>query len=398
MDKDKAIKEIKQLKELLDSGILTQDEYDVKSADLKKIILDSENKKNGDKKTQKEYWEKKADEKTKATSPIKSSNAVAEKKETIKSENSLKNISDDKTPLIKLDKSYDSERFKRVAIIQTIICFVLCYLSTIYFQPSWGVIEAFGTFLFTMFPAIIYLIVKRNKKKDISTFFALQFTILALSSIGDYFALETSNNLALENSNPVQTNSNQNISVKLYEYNGQIYTKEWVENAAIKNEMTFENFIRSKGIKEYSSNKKKEEFINEGVVQTKKSSLPITRNLKTSLPKSIKGLYTKGSKSINSSVILSINNDKIWFSSTEGDEIINRGGIQAGRAIFFDNSGEVIDSYEILNNNVKDKIFFYKNGKEINYNIIKPLLKDVPLLSFDFDYESYDYIDFFLNE
>ena len=41
MDKDKAIKEIKQLKELLDSGILTQDEYDVKSADLKKIILAS---------------------------------------------------------------------------------------------------------------------------------------------------------------------------------------------------------------------------------------------------------------------------------------------------------------------------------------------------------------------
>ena len=36
MDKDKAIKEIKQLKELLDSGILTQDEYGVKSADLKK--------------------------------------------------------------------------------------------------------------------------------------------------------------------------------------------------------------------------------------------------------------------------------------------------------------------------------------------------------------------------
>tara|TARA_B100001250_G_scaffold99043_1_gene83172 strand:- start:708 stop:818 length:111 start_codon:yes stop_codon:yes gene_type:complete len=36
MDKDKAIKEIKQLKELLDSGILTQDEYDTKSADLKK--------------------------------------------------------------------------------------------------------------------------------------------------------------------------------------------------------------------------------------------------------------------------------------------------------------------------------------------------------------------------
>lgn len=46
MKKDEAIKEIKQLKELLDSGILTQDEYNDKSADLKKIILDSEKKKN----------------------------------------------------------------------------------------------------------------------------------------------------------------------------------------------------------------------------------------------------------------------------------------------------------------------------------------------------------------
>ena len=37
--KDKAIKEIKQLKELLDSGILTQEEYNKKAAALKKIIL-----------------------------------------------------------------------------------------------------------------------------------------------------------------------------------------------------------------------------------------------------------------------------------------------------------------------------------------------------------------------
>ena len=44
MDKDEAIKEIKQLKELLDSGILTQDEHDVKSAELKRVILDSEKK------------------------------------------------------------------------------------------------------------------------------------------------------------------------------------------------------------------------------------------------------------------------------------------------------------------------------------------------------------------
>jgi hypothetical protein len=62
MDKDKAIKEIKQLKELLDSGILTQEEYDKKSADLKKIILDSENKKNESSEIEKEYWEQKVKE------------------------------------------------------------------------------------------------------------------------------------------------------------------------------------------------------------------------------------------------------------------------------------------------------------------------------------------------
>ena len=39
MDKDKAIKEIKQLKELLDNGILTQEEYDKKSSDLKNYLF-----------------------------------------------------------------------------------------------------------------------------------------------------------------------------------------------------------------------------------------------------------------------------------------------------------------------------------------------------------------------
>ena len=37
--KDQAIKEIKQLKELLDSGILSKSEYDKKATSLKKIIL-----------------------------------------------------------------------------------------------------------------------------------------------------------------------------------------------------------------------------------------------------------------------------------------------------------------------------------------------------------------------
>ncbi len=39
MKRSQAIKEIKQLKELLDSGVLTQDEYDEKAGDLKKIIM-----------------------------------------------------------------------------------------------------------------------------------------------------------------------------------------------------------------------------------------------------------------------------------------------------------------------------------------------------------------------
>ena len=38
--KDEAILQIKKLKELLDLGIITQDEYDLKSEELKKIILD----------------------------------------------------------------------------------------------------------------------------------------------------------------------------------------------------------------------------------------------------------------------------------------------------------------------------------------------------------------------
>ena len=36
---DKAIKELKELKGLLDLGLLTQEEFDKKAAELKKIIL-----------------------------------------------------------------------------------------------------------------------------------------------------------------------------------------------------------------------------------------------------------------------------------------------------------------------------------------------------------------------
>ena len=81
MDKDKAIKEIKQLKELLDSEILTQNEYDAKSADLKKIILDSENKKiePSESKKEKEFWLQKAIEKSNNEKEI-----IPPKKEEIK--------------------------------------------------------------------------------------------------------------------------------------------------------------------------------------------------------------------------------------------------------------------------------------------------------------------------
>mgnify|MGYP001172209630 CR=1 FL=1 len=44
MKRSQAIKEIKQLKELLDSGVLTQDEYDQKAKGLKKIIMQDEKK------------------------------------------------------------------------------------------------------------------------------------------------------------------------------------------------------------------------------------------------------------------------------------------------------------------------------------------------------------------
>jgi hypothetical protein len=314
MEKDKAIKEIKQLKELLDDGILTQDEYDVKSADLKKIILDSENKKIGDKKTPKEYWEKKADEKTKAASPTESPKTKVERKEAVKpeNENSLKNISDNKTPLKKQKKEYDSQSFKKAAIISSIICFIVAYWAVqnifIRQRPAYGIVEAFGYLIMSSLPAIIYLIVKRNKPKDKGTFFALQFTLLILATLGnynvsrlqkeresttksgkeisgEYFShksggkiytrgqidkmasekgLTTDKYVRMYNMIDVTekvviypnnfSNSDKIIPTKYYEYNGEKYTKEWVERAARLNNKSFDDFIRSKGIKEISSN------------------------------------------------------------------------------------------------------------------------------------------------
>ena len=98
MDKDKAIKEIKQLKELLDNGILTQEEYDKKSSDLKKIILDSQGEKNGLSKSDKEYWEQKAKEKSnteKEIIPAKKEESKPNKKVEVQEKVVLKETTND---------------------------------------------------------------------------------------------------------------------------------------------------------------------------------------------------------------------------------------------------------------------------------------------------------------
>ena len=111
MDKDKAIKEIKQLKELLDSGILTQEEYDKKSSDLKKIILDSENKKIEPSETEKEFWKEKAENKPQINPP-----KTEEKKPDIKSEVQeevdLKTHSDESTKERGSSEKKSKENFK----------------------------------------------------------------------------------------------------------------------------------------------------------------------------------------------------------------------------------------------------------------------------------------------
>jgi hypothetical protein len=55
ISKEEAIKEVKQIKELLDFGILTQEEFDKKSAELKKIILGNQTKEIAYSDSKKEY-------------------------------------------------------------------------------------------------------------------------------------------------------------------------------------------------------------------------------------------------------------------------------------------------------------------------------------------------------
>ena len=183
MNKDEAIKEIKQLKELLDSGILTQEEYDDKSADLKKIILDSEKKKDepSESKKEKEYWEQKAKEKLKTESTLKPTKAKPEK-ETVKPKVDATRNYIEKEKGIKIS-------FKQSVIISSIICYIISYISFTTNSPySYNGVEAFAGFLFSSIPAIIYLLVKKNKVKSKYTFFVLQNVLIIISGFGSYIA------------------------------------------------------------------------------------------------------------------------------------------------------------------------------------------------------------------
>ena len=143
MDKDKAIKEIKQLKELLDSGILTQNEYDAKSADLKKIILDSENKKNepSESKKEKEFWEQKAIEKSNAEKeiiPPKKEEKKTNKKIIDKEKIVLKETTIDLSMDIDSDEQKNDERNKIIITdkeqTNTFLSIVLIFPSLILFK------------------------------------------------------------------------------------------------------------------------------------------------------------------------------------------------------------------------------------------------------------------------
>tara|TARA_B100001057_G_scaffold497086_1_gene600271 strand:+ start:723 stop:1640 length:918 start_codon:yes stop_codon:yes gene_type:complete len=181
MNKDEAIKEIKQLKELLDSGILTQDEYDVKSADLKKIILDSEKKKDepSESKKEKEYWEQKAKEKPKTESTLKPTKAKQEK-ETVKPKVDAARNYIEKEKEIKIS-------FKQFVIISSIVCFILCLIIPQNYEYNWGFPEAFGSFIAANIGTIIYLIAKRGKEKNKKIFLVLQYLPLMLASFGNYY-------------------------------------------------------------------------------------------------------------------------------------------------------------------------------------------------------------------
>lgn len=201
MNRDEAIKEIKQLKELLDSGILTQDEYDVKSADLKKIILDSEKKidePSGGKK-EKEYWEQKAKEKPKTESTLKPTKAKQEK-ETVKPKVDAAQNYIEKEKEIKIS-------FKQSVIISSVICYIISYITMTTDSPdSYNVVEAFVVFLISSIPAIIYLLVKKNKVKSKYTFFVLQNILVIIVGFSNYTALS---NMGSSSSKPTKAIESQ---------------------------------------------------------------------------------------------------------------------------------------------------------------------------------------------
>jgi hypothetical protein len=199
MNKDEAIKEIKQLKELLDSGILTQEEYDSKSADLKKIILDSSKKKDETSESKKEYWEQKAKEKSKTESRLKQTEAKQEK-ETVKPKVDAAQNYIEKEKVIKIS-------LKQSVIISSIICYIISYITMTTDSPdSYNGVEAFGAFLFSSIPAIIYLLVKKNKVKSKYTFFILQNVLVIIVGFSNYTALS---NMGSSSSRPTKAIESQ---------------------------------------------------------------------------------------------------------------------------------------------------------------------------------------------
>ena len=163
MNKDEAIKEIKQLKELLDSGILTQDEYDVKSADLKKIILDSEKKKDepSESKKEKEYWEQKAKEKLKTESSLKPTIAKQEK-ETVKPKVSKSNT-EKEISLKNSSKKFNNKEplYQQIRWTLVTLFWINLIVETIYWDYLKYEGEISGTTPLNLAPVVITFLIAR---------------------------------------------------------------------------------------------------------------------------------------------------------------------------------------------------------------------------------------------
>ena len=76
--------------------------------------------------------------------------------------------------------------FKSYVLLSNLVCFGLCSSNTIVSFGYFGIFETLGGLTFASIPAVIYLVVKRNKKKEGWTFFILQNFLALLSLVGNY--------------------------------------------------------------------------------------------------------------------------------------------------------------------------------------------------------------------